>query len=160
MIGRYVLIHQAAPSQLIRAAAAQLRSGGIIAFHEAALYGNAEMLPPLPLWNKVWDRIISAFQSVLMHPDAAGRMVAHFEKAGLDQPRLFYDRFVGGGMNKPFFDWIETTVRSLLPQIEKIGAATPDELDIDTLGKRLRRAVLAVHGQILGPAQICGWVRV
>src|SRR3981081_2453148 len=81
-IGRYVLVHQADPSTFIRAVASHVRPGGIVAFHEIALYGECESLPPIPVWHQTWRWIVAAFVSVMAHPDAGGRMMTHFRDAG------------------------------------------------------------------------------
>jgi 2-polyprenyl-3-methyl-5-hydroxy-6-metoxy-1,4-benzoquinol methylase len=57
-IGRYVLIHQADPATMIRAAAGHVRPGGTVAFHEIGLYGEPQSLPPVPLWTEVVGWII------------------------------------------------------------------------------------------------------
>ena len=88
-IGRYVLIHQADPAAMIRAAASHVRSGGVVAFHEVGLYGTFEMRPSVPLWTLAWDLIVTAYLSVQPHPDTAGRLIEHFHRAGLAQPNLF-----------------------------------------------------------------------
>jgi 2-polyprenyl-3-methyl-5-hydroxy-6-metoxy-1,4-benzoquinol methylase len=55
-IGRYVLIHQADPAAFIRSAASHVRRGGIVAFHEVAIYGEWQALPPVPLWLELGYR--------------------------------------------------------------------------------------------------------
>jgi len=83
-------------------------------------------------------------------------MIAHFHDAGLKQPTMLCEIPVGGGPDSPIYAWMALTLRSLLPQVEKIGAATAAEIDIDTLEDRLRNAVTAVHGEALCPLQFCG----
>ena len=95
----------------------------------------------------------------LAHPDAAGRMTAYFQDAGLKRPTIFCEIPVGGGPDSPLCAWLARTVRSVLPQLEEIGAATAAEVDIDTLEDRLRDAVSAVHSQVLCPMQFCGWTK-
>jgi hypothetical protein len=53
--------------------------------------------------------------------------------------------------------WLARTVRSVLPQLEEIGAATAAEVDIDTLEDRLRDAVSAVHSQVLSNGAKTRW---
>ena len=158
-IGRYVLIHQADPTTFIRSAASHVRPDGLIAFHEVAVYGECHALPPVPLWEQCWNWAIIAFRSVMAHPDAAGRMTAYFQDAGLKRPTIFCEIPVGGGPDSPVYAWWARTLRSVLPQLEKIGAATAAEVDIDTLEDRLRDAVSAVHSQVLCPMQFCGWTK-
>jgi ubiquinone/menaquinone biosynthesis C-methylase UbiE len=160
-VGRYVLVHQPDPAAFIRAVAANVRPGGVVAFHEIALYDNRNpTVPPIPLWSKTFDWIMTAFQSVMLHPDAGARMVEHFHKAGLKRtPTLFCEIPTGGGSESPLYGWAVHTLRSLIPQLEKIGAATAEEIDIDTLEDRLRRAVVESHGQFISFTQFCGWAR-
>jgi len=160
LIGRYVLIHQGDPAAFIRAAASQVRSGGTIAFHEIGIYGDSQTLPALPLLQQVWDVVMAAFHSVMTHPDAGGRMVAHFHNAGLERPTMFCEVPVGTGPDSPVPTLLALTTSVLLPQIEKIGASTAAELDVDTLEDRLRDAMANSSSQILFPMQFCGWARV
>jgi ubiquinone/menaquinone biosynthesis C-methylase UbiE len=160
-VGRYVLVHQPDPAAFIRAVAAHVRPGGVVAFHEVALHDNRNpTVPPIPLWSKTYDWMMTALQSVLLHPDAGSRMVEHFHKAGLKRtPTLFCEIPTGGGPESPLYGWAVHNLRSLIPQLEKIGAATAEEIDIDTLEDRLRRAVVDSHGQFISFTQFCGWAR-
>jgi SAM-dependent methyltransferase len=159
-IGRYVLVHQGNPAAFIRSAASHVRRGGIIAFHEMGIYGECPVLPPVLLWEQTWRAVRAALSSVMVHPDAGGRLIAHFHDAGLKQPKMLCEIPVDGGLDSPIYAWLALALRSLLPQVEKIGAATAAEIDIDTLEERLRNAVTGVHGEALCPMQFCGWTKV
>jgi SAM-dependent methyltransferase len=158
-IGRYVLVHQADPAVMIRAAASHVRAGGIVAFHEVGIFGTFEMRPSVPLYEQSWDLVIKAFHSVLPHPDAAGRLIEHFHRAGLGQPTLFCEAPVAGTTDSVAYAWTAETLRALIPQLQTIGVPTA-EIEIDTLENRLREAGITVHGQGTLPLQFCGWVRV
>jgi len=160
-IGRYVLVHQPDPAVLIRAVATHVRPGGVVAFHEVGLHDNRNLtVPPIPLWSKTYDWIMTAFQSVMLHPDAGARMVEHFHRAGLKRtPTLFCETPTGGGLESPLYGWAVHTLRNLIPQLEKIGVVTSGEIDIDTLEDRLRRSVVDSHGQLMSFTQFCGWAR-
>jgi hypothetical protein len=137
-----------------------VKPGGAVAFHEIALYEQYLSLASVPLWQQAVSWVISALRSVMAHPDAAGRLRAHFHDAGLGEPALFSEIPVDGGRSSPFYAWITLTVRSLLPQLEKVGIATAAEVDIDTLEDRLRDSVSDVNGQAMAPPQFCAWARV
>ncbi len=160
-VGRYVLIHQPDPAAFIRAVAAHVRPGGVVAFHEVAMHDKRNLtMPPNPLLSQAFDWIIAAFQSVMLHPDAGARIVEHFHKAGVKRtPTLFCEVPVGGGPQSPLYGWCAHTVRTLMPQIEKIGLATAEEIDIETLEDRLRSAAVDSQGQFMGPLQYCAWAR-
>jgi 2-polyprenyl-3-methyl-5-hydroxy-6-metoxy-1,4-benzoquinol methylase len=156
-IGRYVLIHQADPANFIRAAASHVKPGGAVAFHEIAVYGELRSLPEFPLWRQAGDWAKRGLSSVILHPDAGGRMMVHFADAGLKPPKMFCEVPVSGGPDSPFYSWLALTIRSLLRQIEKVGLATAEEIDIDTLEQRMRETACALRTQLLMPMQFCGW---
>jgi SAM-dependent methyltransferase len=160
-IGRYVLVHQPDPASFIRAIAKNVRPGGVVAFHEPGLYDKRnQTVPPIALWSKVFDWIYTALQSVMTNPDAGARMVGHFHEAGLKRtPTLFCEIPIGGGAESPLIGWIVHTLRSLIPQLEKIGVATAQEIDIHTLEDRLRAAAIGSHTQLMTLTQFCGWTR-
>jgi 2-polyprenyl-3-methyl-5-hydroxy-6-metoxy-1,4-benzoquinol methylase len=62
-----VLIHQADPVDLIRAAAALSRPGGIVAFHELNVPSGLRSFPDVPLSQQVGNRIFTAFKSAAPH---------------------------------------------------------------------------------------------
>ena len=74
VVGRYVLIHQADPVDLIRAAAALSRPGGIVAFHELNIPPGVRSFPDVPLWQQVGERIATAFKSAAPQWDAGARL--------------------------------------------------------------------------------------
>jgi|HubBroStandDraft_2_1064218.scaffolds.fasta_scaffold79166_2 ubiquinone/menaquinone biosynthesis C-methylase UbiE len=159
-IGRYVLVHQPDPASFIRAIARNVRPGGVVAFHEPGLYDKRnQTMPPIALWSKAFDYIFTALQSVSSHPDAGARMAGHFREAGLERtPALFCEIPIGAGAQSPLCGWVVHTLRSLIPQLEKIGVATAQEIDIDTLEDRLRAAI-GSHTQLMTLTQFCGWAR-
>src|ERR1700730_12858460 len=58
-------------------------------------------------------------------------MTANLHDAGLMRPTIFCETPVGAGPDSPLYGWMVRTLRSVLPQLEKIGAATAAEVDID-----------------------------
>jgi ubiquinone/menaquinone biosynthesis C-methylase UbiE len=159
VIGRYVLIHQPTPAALIRAARRHVRAGGIVAFHEISLHRGYHCLPRNPAWEKMAEWLNIGFRSGAPSWDAAGRLVEHFLEAGLPWPELFAEMPVGGGENSPLYAWMAETVRTLLPQLVKLGAVTEEEVSIDTLEERLRSEAVKARSQVDVATQVCAWVR-
>ncbi|MFL1874303.1 methyltransferase domain-containing protein [Hansschlegelia beijingensis] len=156
-VGRYVLIHQASPAQLIQALAECVRPGGTVAFHEPTLRGENPTWPALPPLTALWEALVAAFGSVLQHPDAGSRLVEHFQQAGMSLPTVFCEAPASGGPESPLYAWYGATLRNVVPQLERIGWPRPD---VDRVEERLAEAATAARGQILGPLQFCGWSRV
>jgi hypothetical protein len=87
-------------------------------------------------------------------------MVAHFHEAGLTRTAtLFCEILTGGGLQSLLYGWIVHALRCLIPQLDKIGAATAEEIDIDTLETRLRAAITDSHAQLISFTQFCGSAR-
>jgi SAM-dependent methyltransferase len=158
-VGRYVLMHQPDPAAMIRAAVSHVRPGGVLAFHEIAVYDAFEARPAVPLWQEVGELIGQAFRSVMLHPDIAGRLIEQFHRAGLGQPMVFCEQPVAGGHDFAAYSWAVNLLRSLVPQLEAIGVVI-DGIGIGTLEDRLRDAIAAVNGQACLPRQFCCWSQV
>src|ERR1700716_247058 len=94
---------------------------------------NGRPFPRFRFGNRPGVGLSRDLESVMTHPDAGGRMIALFHDAGLKQPTMLCEIPVAGGPDSPIYAWMALTLRSLLPQVEKIGAATAAEIDIDTL---------------------------
>jgi hypothetical protein len=161
VIGRYVLIHQADPVALIRAAAGRVRPGGVVAFHELSVCGRfLHSLPSVPLWQQAGQWIRLAFQAATPQPDAGGRLIELFSRAGLPHPTSFCESLIDGGKDSPLIAWAADTLESMLPQLAWMRVVTPETIAIETFEDRLRTAVVEAHSHLVGPAQFCAWTRV
>lgn len=160
VIGRYVLVHQANPSDFLRSAACHVRSGGIIAFHEVDLAGSFNSRPRVWRWDAAGNLILAAFREVLPHYDSANRVIEHFSGAGLPVPNLFRESLVSGGASSPLYEWLANTMRSVWPQLVEMGIATEGAIPVETFATRVGRAVVEARSQIECPAQLCAWTRI
>jgi len=159
VIGRYVLVYQADPEGFLRAARRLVRPGGIIALHELSFKAGRRSHPAVSLWDLAMALVEAAFRDAVARPEVGEQMLKVFLNADLPPPNLFCEIPLSGGEGSPFYDWIPGTLRSLQPQLSKMGILPNQILSIDTLKERLRRDVVAARSQISGPTQFCGWVR-
>ena len=159
VVGRYILIHQTNPVSLLCAAARLAKPGGTIAFHELRLRDACRSVPHVPLWDLIDTLLRLGFSTALPHYDAGDRLIQHFHDAGLPEPNLFCETHILGAADAPHYAWAVDTLRSLLPQLRRIGIVIEEFIDMATLEKRLREAILAAHSQVAGPPQICVWAR-
>jgi hypothetical protein len=60
-----------------------------------------------------------------------------YTDAGLSGPSLSLQAGVGAGPNHPIYSSVARLMRSLLPAMERLGVATVDDVDIDTLARRI-----------------------
>ncbi|MDL2407602.1 class I SAM-dependent methyltransferase [Rhizobium calliandrae] len=159
VIGRFVLCYLPDPIDTLRRAVARLAPGGILAFHEVDFLDEFRSRPLVPLWQQAGQWLLESFRPTIAHPDIAGRLVEAFETAGLPMSGLFCECPVGGGTASPLYAWLAERVRSVLPLLPQSGAATCEEVGIDSLEVRLQQAVVAMSSQVAAPAQVCAWAR-
>jgi SAM-dependent methyltransferase len=155
-IGRYILHHQVDPVAMIRRAAMVVRPGGIVAFHEPAGHINAVTLPAVDLYVDLEKSLDPAFDAMLPHRGVGLRFIACFEEAGLPSPHLIWES-IAGGHDSPLWRLFAMTYRSMLPHFSRLGLASADEGDPETLADRLLAAAAAVRAQIVSKPQSCAW---
>ena len=157
--GRWILMHLADPVGALRRAAAHLSPGGIVAAQESD-YGSRRVAdPPAPLHGWLAERLPSPPGPPGFDPGVGLGLHRVFLQAGLPAPRLCLEAPVGGGPDWPGFRYLAETVRSILPHLERSGALTAEEVDIDTLEARLRTDVVELDGVQLLPPVVGAWTR-
>jgi ubiquinone/menaquinone biosynthesis C-methylase UbiE len=155
-VGRYILISQADAAAMIRRAAAVVRPGGIIAFHEPATEVRGRTFPTMDLYVTAERRLNAAFRATLPHINAGCRLFAHFETAGLFAPNLIWES-IAGGPESPLWRLFSMTYRSMFPSIARIDPALTEADHPDSLAERLTAAATATRAQIVSKPQSCAW---
>jgi ubiquinone/menaquinone biosynthesis C-methylase UbiE len=156
-IGRYVLVHQAAPAQFIADAARLLRLGGIVAFHEIDEFGGGSSAPLVPVWDRITNVVMEVMRRIVASPDAAQRLAESFEEAGVETPSMVCERVVGTHQSAPVMAWMVSTFQEVLPRAQELGLIAPGEIADEGLEMRVHAAVAAARAQIVGPEQYCAW---
>jgi 2-polyprenyl-3-methyl-5-hydroxy-6-metoxy-1,4-benzoquinol methylase len=148
VVGRYVLVHQADPAAFLRAAARNVRPGGVIAFHELDFtQPGPASAPEVPAWEQAiaWQK--RAIAAATTNADAGSRLLRHFAEAGLPEPHIHGEFMTGGGPDSPLYRYAAEAVRTLLPVLARIGVPA-GEIGIETLEARLRAAVVRAGAQV------------
>jgi SAM-dependent methyltransferase len=159
IVGRCVLFFAPEPVALIRRLARHLRDGGIVAFQEPANATLAPMsLPPSKLLEQLWGWILETYRRAGMDLYMGLRLHSVFAKAGLPAPTMHLDAAVGGGPNWPGYEYMARLIRTILPLITKLGVATENDVEIDTLAERLQ-AEVGDHGAAVTWGFITAWAR-
>lgn len=157
-LGRNILLHQPDPASMIRRAAAALRPGGIVAFHEPAIYlpNRFQAFPRVALFDQVAAAMNAVFVATVPSPDVAGRLFSFFSSAGLPSPHLIAECAIGGP-ESPIARWMALSYRSMLPHIVRLGLEPNAVGDPETLVERLEAVLKAVGAQVVSNPQICAW---
>jgi hypothetical protein len=117
----------------------------------------ARAVPDSPLYLKCGHWIMTTFQQAGFETDMGSKLFAVFREAGLAEPQMTLGARIGGGADMPGYKWTAQTVRSLLPMMERLGVATAQEVEIETLADRLRDEVVAGGGVMISPAMVGAW---
>ncbi|HTT36540.1 MAG TPA: methyltransferase domain-containing protein [Burkholderiales bacterium] len=159
VVGRYVLMFVPDPLANLRAAVDHLRPGGVVAIQECDWTQSPYAVPASPLLDRVWTWISDAFRKSGADTDLGPKLRALFLAAGLAEPQLHGDRFVGGADDWYGYDHIAGLMSSVLPFLESSGALTAKEVQIDTLHERLRREIAANGGVVVYQTLVRAWAR-
>jgi hypothetical protein len=83
--------------------------------------------------------------------------LAWLARAGLTAVGAVMDGTVGFGPDSGAYQYAAETMRTLLPLIVKLGIATAEEVDVDTLAARLRDETVAAGASIVPAFMIGAW---
>ena len=142
VVGRCVLFFAREPATLVRRLTKCVRDGGIVAFQEPANATLAPMsLPRSQLLERLWAWILETYRRADMDLYIGLRLRSIFAEAGLAAPAMHLDAAAGGGPDWPGYEYMARLIRTLLPQITKLGVATEQDVGIDTLADRLHAEI-------------------
>jgi SAM-dependent methyltransferase len=149
-VGRLVLMYHADPTTTLRAVAACVRPGGVVAFQEVVFEGGMPAeLDKLPLFSLVLSWIRGVYERSGAHINLGLELWWRMRDAGLEPhatplaevpmdtrpDSLAYSRYA-------------SLIRSLLPRIVDYGLATEAEVAVDTLERRLRDEALPARAAL------------
>jgi SAM-dependent methyltransferase len=157
-VGRLVLMHQPDAAKTLRSVAAEVRSGGIVAFQEYNVTPRSMVaFPPTPLWEEALGWIATALERAGVETEMGFKLRGAFVEAGLPEPRMELNAPVGGGPLWGGYEFAAGTVRTLLPLLERFGIATAEEVGVETLAERLREEMVASGGVGKPPEMVSAW---
>ena len=158
VVGRYVLHHQREPKRFLHRVASQVRTGGLVFFHEFDFATVISMWPETPpLWRREMQILAEYYRRAGLYPDLGLRLTRTFLDAGLGWPVVRAEVPVGGEPGSYLFEWLAQTVRSLLPGLVEQGLAEETELEMETLRARLEAESSGMGCQLIGPVQYAAW---
>lgn len=159
VVGRYVLFFQPDPVAAIAHAAKQVRSEGIVLFHELDLPNRIRGYPDGTLFERMFALITETDRRSGVSVNLGLHLTHLFLDAGLPWPTIKAEVPIGGEPGSFIYRWVTETLRSLLPHIEQFGLASADELDLDTLVSRMEAEAVTLRTQLTGPLQFGAWTR-
>jgi ubiquinone/menaquinone biosynthesis C-methylase UbiE len=156
LVGRLILMYYPDPVDALRKLLTHLRPGGIVVFQEIDASG-CKSHPASPTYERFADWITRAFHLTGAQTKTGLELHRTFQSAGLPAPTLRLDAAVGAGPDTPAYKMLPEIVRSLLPAMERLGIATAAEVEVESLGLRIRDEVVANNGIVISPSLIGAW---
>lgn len=159
IVGRFVLMYQADPAEVLRRVADHVRLGGVFAFQEWTLTDPFLSHPRSPLWQRISGIGLETARRAGTQMEMGLGLYPAFVAAGLLAPRTIAERPVGGGPDYPGYRYLVGLIRSMLPLTERFGVTTAEEVGIETLHGRIRDEVVALGGVVAHPSMTGAWAR-
>lgn len=130
LVGRFVLMHQPEPASVLRAVSRTVRPGGAIVLLESwmeVLRSGGHSEPFSSLYDEIvqWKCDVVGGAGADLH--AGGRLRTVFRSAGLPDPETRLEAVVAGGPDSPYYEYVEESVRSMLPEARRLGLEGFDE---------------------------------
>lgn len=158
IVGRYILLYLPDPAGTLRRLTRLLRTDGVLVFHEIDLTEAHPTWPACDAWDGSYRLLAEVFRAGGAQPGFGRRLHRTLLDADLPAPELRSFIPVGAGPDSMIIDWLTMSLLSLEPALTAAGLALPAGLSYDdTLGDRLRAALVEQGSQIAGPAQYGAW---
>ncbi|HEU5348199.1 MAG TPA: class I SAM-dependent methyltransferase [Ktedonobacterales bacterium] len=160
IVGRLILMYLPERAAILRRLAQRLRPGGVLAFQEYDISSDSHYVYPSSfLWQQVHDWITQGFGRAGAELQMGLKVYGSILEAGLPAPQLRYEAIIAGGPESPVYEFVAEVVRAMAPMLVKLGIATAEEVDIETLADRLRDAIVSQQGVARTPGIVSAWVR-
>jgi SAM-dependent methyltransferase len=158
IIGRLVLLYQPDPVAILRRFRNFLKPNGIIAFQEIDLE-TVSQVPASETFTRVRLWSLSGMKAGGAELNMGSRLLPTFLNAGLPRPTIIAASRVESGPDSQGYTIMEQFIRSLLPLLERTGAATIEEVAVDTLADRIRQDAVANESVTFFPRLVGAWTR-
>ncbi|NLU83388.1 class I SAM-dependent methyltransferase [Rhodococcus sp. HNM0569] len=157
VVGRLILMYLPDPVDALRRAASLLRPDGILCVHEADMtdWTTADS----EHWHTARRWVLDAFERVGTRIRMGPSLYSAFLEAGLPEPRMTLEAEVGGGDQAPVFGWANAVIAAA-PLLERLGIATAEQVDAETLTARLTDDMVACNAIVSSPLMYGAYCRV
>jgi ubiquinone/menaquinone biosynthesis C-methylase UbiE len=159
LVGRFILLYLPDPVATLRHLAHSLRSGATIVFMEPDFTVPSSVFPPMPDFKDCEKWVSETLQRSGARVDMGMRLHHTYRDAGFLNTKTMVSHLSGCGVSRQMADFFVETIRSLLPKILEYGIATPEEVQIDSLGDRMFAAAREADPQWVGSRYILAWAQ-
>jgi len=140
-VGRLILQYLPDPGAVMRSVSQLVRRGGAIAFQEPSFKPYFALCSEMPLWSACGSLAVAAFQGAGANAEMGPELPGVFERAGLPSPKMQMEMSLGNDLESA--RWTSDLLKSLLPQIKRLGLSVAKVGDFETLPERLSQEAMA-----------------
>lgn len=160
LVGRLVLMYLPDPVAVLKGLIPRLRTGGIVMFQEIDFtITEAYKHPDTPLMGQLGDWVVEVFERSGANGNMGLELYRVFVEAGLPEPTLDAGLLIGGSADWPGYSYVANSFQSVLPLLEHYGIATAEEVDVETIPRRVRDEIIASKRPVVIPPHIGAWTR-
>lgn len=141
VIGRHVLLHQKDPVDTFCRLVKFVKPGGIVAFHESDFSAGLWTKANMPLLKTVHDWIQRTLSTGGLDLDISKNIVHAFKNAGIRDRHIVREGMIEAGEGTVLLTYIDDTLKTILPIMEKMKIVTSEEVQVETLFERMKEEV-------------------
>jgi SAM-dependent methyltransferase len=157
VLGRYVLQFQADPGAMLAKLARHARPGAVTVFHEID-WGALDSFPSVPTFDRCCRWGLETLRRHGTETRMGARLYAAFVSGGYAAPTMRRETLIAGpAKNADILNLMARLMRTLLPQMEKFGIASADDLELPTLVERMQAEAQSTNSVVIGHGQVAAW---
>jgi ubiquinone/menaquinone biosynthesis C-methylase UbiE len=157
VVGRYILQFLPDPVAMLRSVAKRVRPGGLVAFQEGSWIPFLSLSAHLPLWYAGASLLHETGVRSGVNLEMGTGLHKAFQEAGLPAPRMRLEMELAS--DPDFTRWVSDSLRSVLPQIQKLNLSLEALGDLDTLEERLQNEVAMSNTVVPWIGLVAAWCR-
>ena len=160
LIGRFILMFLTDPIGTLARMINRLEPEGVVAFVETDL-AVARSIPIVPRVETALEWIRETFRRSGISLDLGPRLWRLFRDLDLEEPRLVVRQKLHPAPCREGVRWVSELVRSLIPEMERLGVASAEEVGIETLEEELHQELLSREATLCTPLVVgaCSQIR-
>lgn len=160
VVGRFVLMHQASPVDVLRHAARLVRPGGIVAMMEShldALVQQWHSSPPSAAYTNLLDVMLRTIRAAGGRTDMGLRLRGTFLDAGLPDPAIDVHGTLAGRDAPRLCRYMADSVRSMAAMAERLGVEMLPAARIDEMERGMLEDAGRPGAVMNGPLVVSAW---
>ena len=162
VVGRFVLMHQAAPADVLARAARFVRPGGVVAMMEShldALVLEWHSWPASAAYTNLLDVMLRTIKAAGGRTDMGLRLRGAFLEAGLPDPAIDVHGTLAGSDAAALCHYMADSLRSMAGMAARLGVATLSAAQLDALEQALLDDAARPGAVMNGPVVVTAWCR-